>query len=209
LSSMAGTVAFFAVGGSLDDWPWVVVACFAAIVVDVLLNVTLVAIGIYLGPRTPMSKIVRGVLLDYPFLFLTTYVGLVPVTLFLADAGYEYGVVGLVAGVVPILMARQVFLLLKRASLANRKTLEQKAVIAQLNDRIAEERRDERARLAMDLHDGALAELYRVHLMGEVLRQDLLHGRLFDLENDVPELTEATTSASDSLRTMIRGLQDS
>src|SRR5262249_35434411 len=61
LSSMAGTVAFFAVGGSLDDWPWVVVACFAAIVVDVLLNVTLVAIGIYLGPRTPMSKIVRGV----------------------------------------------------------------------------------------------------------------------------------------------------
>jgi NarL family two-component system sensor histidine kinase LiaS len=61
----------------------------------------------------------------------------------------------------------------------------------------------------MDLHDGALADLYRVHLMGEVLKQDLLHGRLFDLEADIPELNQATTMASESLRSIIRSLQES
>jgi signal transduction histidine kinase len=106
-------------------------------------------------------------------------------------------------------MARQVFALLKRASAANRRAKEQEVAIQQLNHRIEVERRDERARLAMDLHDGALAELYRVHLMGEVLRQDLMHGRLLELEADVPDLRNATASATDTLRALIRSLRDS
>jgi signal transduction histidine kinase len=127
----------------------------------------------------------------------------------MATAARLYGIAGLAAGVIPILMARQVFALLKRASIASRRAKEQEEVIEELNSRIEIERRDERARLAMDLHDGALADLYRVHLMGEVLRQDLLHGRLLELEADVPDLREATAAATDTLRALIRGLRDS
>ena len=40
-----------------------------------------------------------------------------------------------------------------------------------------------------------LATLFKVRLMGQVLRQDLSTGRLLDLDVDLPELLSATESA--------------
>jgi signal transduction histidine kinase len=45
--------------------------------------------------------------------------------------------------------------------------------------------------------------------MGQVLRQDLASGQLLALEEDLPELLRATNSASESTRTLIRGLRES
>ncbi|HXJ63713.1 MAG TPA: hypothetical protein VNN79_08155, partial [Actinomycetota bacterium] len=73
LSSIAGATTFHALGGSLDDWPTVVIPCFLAILADVSVNMTLVAVGIFLGPKTPFGQVVKGVVLDYPMLFLATY----------------------------------------------------------------------------------------------------------------------------------------
>ena len=209
LSSMAAAWTFHALNGAVDDWPSVLFPCVAAVLADVVINVALVSYFAVLVSGNPIGKVVKSVALDYPLLFVVTYLGLAPLALLMATAARMYGVAGLIAGVVPILMARQVFALLKRASIANRQAREQEAMIEQLNTRIEVERRDERARLAMDLHDGTLADLYRVHLMGEVLRQDLVNGRLLELEADVPELRDATTAATDSLRALIRGLRDS
>jgi signal transduction histidine kinase len=209
LSSMAAAWTFHALNGTVDQWPKVLLPCFAAIAADVLINVALVSYFAVLVSGNAIGKVVKSVALDHPLLFVSTYLGLAPLALLLATADRHHGIAGLIAGVVPILMARQVFALLKRTSIANRHAREQEAMIEQLTHRIEVERRDERARLAMDLHDGALADLYRVHLMGEVLRQDLLNGRLLELEADVPDLRDATTAATDSLRELIRGLRDS
>jgi len=206
---MAAAWTFHALNGAVDEWPIVLLPCFAAIFADVLINVALVSYFAVLVSGNPFGKVVRSVVLDYPLLFVVTYLGLAPLALLMATAARLYGIAGLIAGVVPVLMARQVFALLKRTSIANRQAREQEAMIEQLTYRIEVERRDERARLAMDLHDGALADLYRVHLMGEVLRQDLVNGRLLELEADVPDLRDATATATDSLRALIRGLRDS
>jgi hypothetical protein len=40
--------------------------------------------------------------------------------------------------------------------------------------------------VAGDLHDDVLPALFKVHLMGEVLKQDLASGRLLDLDDDLP-----------------------
>ena len=62
--------------------------------------------------------------------------------------------------------------------------------------------------LAGALHDDVLQPLYKVHLMAQVLRQDLASGRLFDLDQDLPDLLKATDTASSSIRTLIRGLRN-
>jgi signal transduction histidine kinase len=208
LSSFLAAVTFHALGGTVSDWPSVVWACLAAAIVDTVTNLSLVSVAATLRSGQSLAKVLRAVVLDYPLLFAITYAGLAPLALLMATAADLYGVVGLCAGLVPILMAHQVFSLLTRTSAANRRAKEQEQLVEEFSHRIEVERRDERARIAMDLHDGALAELYRVHLMGEVLRQDLQYGRLLELEADVPELRNATTAATDSLRALIRGLRD-
>ena len=72
---------------------------------------------------------------------------------------------------------------------------------------IEAERKDERLVLAGALHDEVLQPLYKVHLMAQVLRQDLAGGRLLDLDEDLPDLLRATDAASSSIRSLIRTLQ--
>lgn len=82
-------------------------------------------------------------------------------------------------------------------------------MLLSLSARIADERRDERLTVAAGLHDEVLPPLYQVHLMGQVLRQDLASGRLLALEDDLPELLRATEYASQAMRVIIRNLRRS
>jgi len=209
LSSMLAALTFHELGGAVSNWPGVVWPCVVAAAVDGILNLSLVSAAAILKTGQPLAKVLRTAVLEHPRTFVVTYAGLAPIALLMAAAANLYGVVGLCLGLVPILMAHEVFALLKRTNLANQRAREQELLAEEFSQRIEVERRDERARIAMDLHDGALAELYRVHLMGEVLRQDLHYGRLLELETDVPELREATAAATDTLRALIRGLRDS
>jgi signal transduction histidine kinase len=63
--------------------------------------------------------------------------------------------------------------------------------------------------LAGELHDEVLPPLFKVHLMGQVLRQDLNQGRLLDLDEDIPELIEATQTAQSVVRDLVRNLRGS
>jgi signal transduction histidine kinase len=72
-----------------------------------------------------------------------------------------------------------------------------------------DERRDERMAVAGELHDEVLPPLFKVHLMGQVLRQDLNSGRLLDLDEDIPELLAATEAAQDAIRCVVRDLRRS
>ena len=49
--------------------------------------------------------------------------------------------------------------------------------------------------LAGELHDEVLPALFKVHLMGQVLKQDLASGQLLQLEEDLPGLLDATLVA--------------
>jgi signal transduction histidine kinase len=81
------------------------------------------------------------------------------------------------------------------------------AELASANAVALDGRRDERLILAGDLHDEVLPALYKVHLMGEVLRQDLASGRLLDLDDDLPELLDATTAAAEAARRVVGDLR--
>ena len=77
--------------------------------------------------------------------------------------------------------------------------------IRELQASISEERRDERRLIALQIHDEVQQAVQRVSLITQVIRQDLAHGRLLDLDDDIPMLVSASEQASGALRGLIRG----
>jgi signal transduction histidine kinase len=71
----------------------------------------------------------------------------------------------------------------------------------------AQDVREERARLAIDLHDEVLPALFKVHLMGQVLKLDLDSGRLLDVDQDLLQLLDATDRAAEEMRAVISSLR--
>src|SRR6266511_6129284 len=209
LSSFFGSLVFHALGGNIEVCPFAVWACLPAALADMFVNVALVSVAASLMARVKIKKVLSDVALDSPWSFAFTYLSLGPIAALTALATSHYGGWGLLASVVPLILARQVLVLLKKGAEAKAEVRVKEELVREISQRIAEERQDERARLAMDLHDDALASLYQVHLMGEVLRQDLSHGKLFELEVDVPKLKAATVQATEALRVLIRNLRQS
>jgi signal transduction histidine kinase len=81
------------------------------------------------------------------------------------------------------------------------------AALADAEANASAQRREERLLLAGDLHDEVLPALFKVHLMGEVLRQDLASGRLLDLDEDLPDLLGATRAAQQAIRQVVGDLR--
>jgi signal transduction histidine kinase len=76
-------------------------------------------------------------------------------------------------------------------------------------DEVVRERRDERLALAGELHDEVLPFLFKVHLMGQILKQDLAAGKLLELDDDLPELLLATDAAQRAIRDLLGDLRRS
>jgi len=110
---------------------------------------------------------------------------------------------------IPVLLARQVFVENSRLLDMREAIIEKSRALLTVSGKIADERREERLAVAAGLHDELLPPLYKVHLMGQVLRQDLAMGRLLNLEDDLPELLGATEQASKATQGLIRDLRHS
>jgi signal transduction histidine kinase len=209
LSAMAGSWVFHATGGDLDSLVSALLPGLAAILADAVVNYSLVA-GYW---RIKSARRVLDVVVDMRLgsmrSFAVAYLcfGFISV---LVGAAYEgWGIAGVLAFTAPVALARQAFdhrQLLERAD----KQIEVKdEALRGVEEQILSERRDERLVLAGELHDEVLPPLFKVHLMGQVLRQDLNTGRLLDLDADLPELLLATESAQEAIRDVVRDLRRS
>jgi signal transduction histidine kinase len=115
----------------------------------------------------------------------------------------------LVAFLIPLGLARQVFLQGRNLEEAGAKIESKDRALVAVAGQTLSERREERMAVAGELHDEVLPPLFKVHLMGQVLRQDLNSGRLLDLDEDIPELIKATEAAQDAIRCVVRDLRRS
>jgi signal transduction histidine kinase len=210
VSVFAASWIFHWFGVNVLDWPEVLPLTFVALVADMVVNFSLVILGAHLltglSAKRLWTNVYGG---SRPEVFLGGYACFGLLAVLMATVYSAAGNAGLVAFAIPLLISRQMFIHWKRLGEAHRSIAEKERALTAVSSRIADERRDERLALAAGIHDEVLPPLYKVHLMGQVVKHDLASGRLLDLESDVPDLIHAVESADSSLRDMVRGLRRS
>ncbi|MGE5459520.1 MAG: sensor histidine kinase [Solirubrobacterales bacterium] len=209
-SVLAASAVFHGLQGDLGDWPVVLAPAFAALFVDVALNGALVTTGTHLLTGVPLREVWRNISGgDQRTYFLLSYLAFGFLAILLAAVHQAAGSWSLIAFAVPLLLARQMFVHWKQLGEASEELLAKQRALLAVTERIADERRDERLAMAAGIHDEVLPPLYQVHLMGQVLRQDLASGHLLELEADVPDLLRATEVANDAIRALVRDMRTS
>jgi signal transduction histidine kinase len=209
VSAATASLVFHAFRTPLSSWPQVLMVAMLALAADVLVNWTLVYIGLRTIERADVRSLLSNLSAGNPIAFFSAYIafGLIAVLLALAvDTG---GTWGLVAVGIPILLARQVFVRSIELYDTARMLADKSRVLLAITEKVADERRDERLAIAAALHDDLLPPVYKVHLLGQVIRQDLATGQLLALDDDVPDLVSATQHTADVARNLIRRLRAS
>lgn len=209
LSVMAATGAFWLLGGTVGQWPRAFIAALVAVGVDGFVNYVMVA-GVMtlherVRPTASLGRLRVGPLIGFGF----TYACFGLLSLLLAEVYVVVGAWGLLLFATAVVLARQALATGQRLDGAERRLKVQSHALRQASNRVVDERRDERLTIASELHDDVLPPLFRVHLLGQVLRQQLATGQLLAMEDDFPALIRATDEASDVLREQIRNLRSS
>lgn len=210
LSVMGASWVFRLLDGDVRDWPEALLIAFLALLVDIMINASFVTIGMHtltgVSPRVVLANVYWG---SQTLPFLVGYACFGLLAILLATVYLVAGTWGLVAFAIPLLLARQMFAHWKRLGETSQQLLEKQQALLSVSQRVADERREERLSVAAGIHDEVLPPLYKVHLMGQVLRQDLATGRLLDLEDDLPDLLRAADAANEAGRSLIRDLRES
>jgi signal transduction histidine kinase len=208
-SVVIASLAFHSLGGDLGIWPEVLLPAMVVVSLDILVNGSLVLLARHLAMSAPLGEEITGLLGGQPVPFLLSYVCFGLAAVLLAVVYEVAGNWALLAFIIPVLLARQVFVENSRLLEMHEAIVEKSRALLNLSQKIADERREERLAVAAGLHDEVLPPLYKVHLMGQVLRQDLATGRLLDMEDDLPELVGATEQANAATQGLIRELRHS
>ena len=209
LSVMAAAATFLLLDAQVGEWPRAAAVALVAISVDCVVNYSFVTLASVIHDRAPSLKALSRLHFGRVGMFALCYGCFGFLGLMLAEIRIRLGAWGLVSFVVPLLLARETFSHSRKLEDADDALYVKERALREASERIADERRDERLTVAAGLHDEVLPPLYQVHLMGQVLRQDLLAGKLLALEDDLPELLRATECASEAMRVLIRDLKTS
>jgi signal transduction histidine kinase len=200
----SATFAFF---GELGDWPLTPLVALLALAADASVNYLIVGFGTSLRNRRPLLESLSAMRIGSPTTFVLSYACFGFLGILIAEAYSTFGLSGVLASVAPIILGRQAFLHRSRLENVETSLAETATALRHVDERIAAERRDERTRIAAALHDEVLQDLYNVTIRAQVLRQDLMNGRLLDLEDDLPAVIQASESAVEDLRVVIQGLR--
>jgi signal transduction histidine kinase len=190
-----------------ESWPVTVLATLVATAASFILNCYWVTLYTCLRVGQPL-KVALGALRDESLgEFAATYAGYCTLALVLAFLFKEVGVWPVVLFLVPTVVAQ--LMLARGRSLRNlaEDLRRRERLFERLSDRIVDERRDERLRIAADLHDEVLQSLIRISqlshfLVGEVSPSTQAH-------QDADELTNLTRETVESLRHVVGDLQRS
>lgn len=208
-SVILASMVFQAMHGNPVVWPQVIAIGLVALAVDWAANTLLVMLPVAMMTRLSMADVLRRVHGDDPLDHGIGYLCLGLLAVFLATVFEVAEGWGLAAAIIPLALARQMFKRGKHLEDAARRLAAKDRALVSAAEQTLVERRDERMAVAGELHDEVLPPLFKVHLMGQVLRQDLSAGRLLDLDDDVPELITATEAAQSAIRGLVRDLRQS
>jgi two-component system, NarL family, sensor histidine kinase DegS len=172
VSVYLASATFHSITGELQlhTWEFALLGAMAALVVDYLVNVTLI-LGGYVERRGQLRTAARNLHVGNPVFFLGTYVGYGLLALLLAYLFREVGGWSVVTFLVPILVAQQMLVRTQELERLAEDLRGRERLIQGLFDRAIDERRDERLRISGELHDTVLQSLTKIWMLGSLLKR--------------------------------------
>jgi signal transduction histidine kinase len=205
---VAGTV-FQLAGGTPTNWPHTAIAAELALVADTMVNFLAVALIYSLATGRGFTSVMGDLHFGEPLHFALMYAGLGLAAAVAASLYVLVGPVALLALIAVVILAREALSQTLKAAEATRDLAARREALRRVDERIAEERADERTRIAGALHDDVLQSIFDVTIRAHVIRECYRQGRLLELEKEVPDLVAASERIADELREVIHGLRQS
>ena len=109
----------------------------------------------------------------------------------------------------PLIFARLMFLRSQALEVAHKELQEREQVLRSLSNAMAEERADERQKIAAYLHDDLAQVLFRLSIQVDVARKLLDKGELPETAEQLEKIRESKQDTSDRIRALIRDLHRS
>jgi len=209
LSVIAAGLVFSGLGGDPKDWPAVLVIAELALIADAAINYFLVALIYALGSGREIRRVLRTLFIGTPRFFAVFYLGLGLVAAMMAALYAHIGAPALLVFLIPVALATETLRQTLYASGVRRDLAVRREALRCVDERIAEERADERGRIAEALHDDVLQRIFDVTIRAHVIRECYRTGRLLELEEAVPEIVTASERVAEELRDVIHGLRHS
>jgi signal transduction histidine kinase len=200
LSVFLASAAFHVFDGNVDTLSGALRGAPAAVLVDFLVNTTLVSVLISLLQKTSVREVRRRLRIGSAQEFLISYMGLGLLGVLLARL-FEQGSWAVAVFVLPLLLARQMFFRTRALEDATVELRDREVLLRALSNRMAEERQDERMQIAGYLHDDLAQILYRMSLQIDIAERKLERG-----DKDAEKELEALRNTKDRALTVIRAL---
>jgi signal transduction histidine kinase len=181
-----------------------------AIVVDYVINLGLVTVGVCLLYSFRPLRVAKE-LLGRGQEFLVSYLGLGALGASLArlNSVPEFKFWSVLTVLAPLLFARQMFLRSQALEEAHQELKEREQVLRSLSNAMAEERADERQKIAAYLHDDLAQVLFRLSIQVDVARKLLDKGDITETGEQLEKIRESKQDTSDRIRALIRDLHRS
>jgi signal transduction histidine kinase len=209
LATAAAALVFYFGDVNPAAWPAVALWSLVALAADFAVNAAFVVPTIVLRDRTSPLAAVRLLFGSAPADSTMLYISMGLVAPLIVAIYVTAGAWGLLFCLVPLALARGGLVRAERLHEARERVATKDEALRRTTESVGEERRDERVALAGELHDEVLPPLFKVHLMGQVLKEDLDAGRLLDLDSDLPELLAATAASQAAVRHVVDQLRRS
>ena len=210
-SILAGGIVFHLLAGATSESSipdvYVLVPLLAlAALVDYIVNVTLVVVHIRLSGQATVGSALAMLRVGAPREFLLSYVGLSLIGVVIVELSQKVGLVAVVAFIAPLVFARQMFFRTMALEEATEELKDRERVLRALSNRMAEERQDERLRIADYLHDDLQQTLFQLTLRLEMAKKRLAKGDADGVARDLDQLWEIKQQTSDMVRGLVNDL---
>jgi signal transduction histidine kinase len=206
ISLYLASLTFNALAGPVSVSPSAIGATVAALAVDFVVNVGFVSLFVVLRTRGNLSTARRQFETASPALLLITHLGYGVLAFLLAVISNAMGLWSAALFLVPIVAARQLLIRNEQLRTTTGRLQQRERLLEQLFHGTVAERRDERMRIAGELHDDVLQILSRIQQISATLAKRV--GEPLK-RVDAEDLSEAATAGMNSLRLVMQDIQRS
>jgi signal transduction histidine kinase len=211
LSTLAGSAAFHSLGSINSNLGRLLASALCAVAANYSVNVFFVTIAMRVVHGFSLSEALRQLRLGGPAKFLLNYVGLASVGIIIARlySVPDVRFLGVAALILPLVFGRQMFFRTMALEAAHKELKDRQRVLKALSNRMAEERQDERMRIAAYLHDDLAQMLFRLNLQAQMAKKRLTQGDTTAVGKDLDGILQTKQETSDAIRALIRDLHRS